>query len=329
MFADRSTWMTAGLLVACLLPSAPPGGSGGSGGFSKVELGSPFPSLAGTDAAGNETSVAAHADHVLLLAFVRPDQELSLRVLRDLQAVYADLKLGGVEVLVVASKETPRKWADVVSEDKLTLRAIQDEGERLAEECGLVAYPTTAVLGLGSVLSASVLLHDFDFRQDVLDEVRALQSFKGGVLPEAELEKRRVAERLDQARRSREGGEYDEALTVIEELTASDPESFPLHLERGELLLLLERPKEAAGAFERARELRPQSSRALRGLGLALAGSGEDARARDLLEEVCAIDPRPGPVHRELSRIYRAAGDMEKSLEHAKLALRHARRGTR
>ncbi|MBI4584152.1 MAG: tetratricopeptide repeat protein [Planctomycetes bacterium] len=296
------------------------------GGFTKAKLGEPFPEFAAKDARGAEISPQRYRDAIFVIAFVRPGQELSLRVLRDLQRIYPDLKAAGAEVVAIASERGGEKWPAIIKEHGLTFPLVADNGEKIAGLTGLVAYPTTAILSRDSILASSFLLHDYDFQKVMVDEVRGLYQKKGGKLSEEEVAKRRLEETFAEARREEERRNYRRALELYTELEKIDPEPYRISLARGEILLRLGEAAAAVEPFEKARQIHPQAARVLRGLGLAYARSGRDRDAEPLLKEAAELDPDPGPAHRELSRIYQAAGNLDQALEHAKKALAAAER---
>ncbi len=317
--ASMAAIITA-LLVAGRTPAL------AKGGFTKVNLGDRFPDFAAKDARGEAVSPERFRESCLVIVFVRPDQDLSLRVLRDLQAIYSQAKAARAEIVAVASDRASHPWPAIVKENGLTFPLAIDEGEKVAETAGLVAYPTTAVLSRGSILAGSFLLHDFDFQKVILDEVQGLYQLKEGKLSEREVATRRREEGYDEARRQEEAGNLERALDLYTELEKGEPEPFPVLLARGEILLRLGNARAAAEVFEKARASHPGAAKVLRGLGLARARDGKDREAEPLLLESVQIDPDPGPAHRELSRIYQAAGDLDKALFHAKKAVAAAER---
>ena len=322
--AVRGLWL---LGAAALLGGGAPAPA--SGGFTKVKLGEGFPELTGRDARGADVTLAEYREAPLLLAFVRPDQEFSLRVLRDLQAISPEVEQAGAKIVVVAATPDDARWPEILEQNEITLRVLFDEGGRSARACGLVAHPTTAILSRGSVLTRAFLLHEFDYQKRVLDEVLGLLELRGGTLTEEELAARRREEAFDAARREEREGRYARALELYREIAAADPAPFRAQLARGTLLLRLGRDSEAVEPLFAARAAHPQSAKAVRGLGLAYAGCGEDVLARALLEQAVAIDPDPGPVHRQLSRIYLEAGELDRALEHARKALAAVERRSR
>ena len=103
--------------------------------------------------------------------------------------------------------------------------------------------------------------------------------------------------------------DFDDALAVLDEAFAVDPDYAPAWLWRGAWLLEMSRYDEATVAYERARELEPKSPAAA-GIAQSLLRQERFAEVIEILEPVVDRIPHPH-VQRMLGEAYRAVGRME------------------
>jgi predicted Zn-dependent protease len=92
---------------------------------------------------------------------------------------------------------------------------------------------------------------------------------------------------------------YDEAQRQLEACVAASPAFGDAQEFLGELLLARNQPAEAAGRFQEAVRLRPQSPRANFGLGMALAATGNRAQAIGYLKKAATV-PEAAALLKEL-----------------------------
>lgn len=99
------------------------------------------------------------------------------------------------------------------------------------------------------------------------------------------------------------------ALKKLDELSAKDPSNGYLQELRGEILLKLNKPKEAATAYKKALKLDPARHSTIQaGLGQALLLSGNVKEAIPNLVEATRNDPNNGLAYETLARAYAQSG---------------------
>jgi len=114
-----------------------------------------------------------------------------------------------------------------------------------------------------------------------------------------------------------------QALFCLERAIAGDPRDAALRLMRGNALMLLKRPEEAALAFRAAVEADPHDAPARDGLARCLLASGDTAGAVHVYEEAIAALPGAPEPHGRLADALVATGDMNGALKAARRAVEH------
>lgn len=109
-------------------------------------------------------------------------------------------------------------------------------------------------------------------------------------------------------------GNSAQALGEFDALIASDPDNAYFHEMKGEVLLSMRRPGDAAAAFQRAAALDDSGTgiiRAQRGFALINTGNPADlAQAINELRAAISIDPTNLNAYRQLARAYGQSGDV-------------------
>jgi len=117
----------------------------------------------------------------------------------------------------------------------------------------------------------------------------------------------------------RELGRLDGSLAFYEELIASRPEDPGLELDRGAVLLSLNRAEEAEASFRRAVELDPGLAGGWFNLALIELRSEREDAAESHLQRTVALRPDHAKAHYLLAQLYRQRGDPRAS-DHAERA---------
>lgn len=104
-----------------------------------------------------------------------------------------------------------------------------------------------------------------------------------------------------------------QARGIAQSLLQQNPNSFPGLMLRGQAALFENKPQEAAGYFERARQLQPDSVEAITGLGMVHLRTSDFARGEELLLQALAADPKIVPVYDALYSLYTRTRRAEKA----------------
>ena len=141
---------------------------------------------------------------------------------------------------------------------------------------------------------------------------------------QAESERRSPALELqfDRAERAwNSGGSFLEAKTRLDRVIAALPGDVEARLLRAKVLLALDRPEDAIIDAERAAELRPQSPHTWLTLAEAARKRGNEAQAREALDEAARHAGRDAALHIRLSWNAQMLGQEKKAEAYARTAL--------
>lgn len=112
---------------------------------------------------------------------------------------------------------------------------------------------------------------------------------------------------------TRTAGHSEEALLLLQDLTAEHPELAPAQQRLGEALTEVGELAAAAAAYRRVIDLMPGSPAGYLGLGEVRLLQRDFAAARDLLERAVALDPRYRGSRYALGLAYRGLGLLEEA----------------
>lgn len=104
-----------------------------------------------------------------------------------------------------------------------------------------------------------------------------------------------------------------QARGIAQSLLQQNPKSFPGLMLRGQAALLENKPQEAAGYFELAQQLQPDSAEALAGLGMVHLRANELARGEELLLKALTANPQMIPIYDALYSVYARTNRFEKA----------------
>jgi tetratricopeptide (TPR) repeat protein len=116
-------------------------------------------------------------------------------------------------------------------------------------------------------------------------------------------------------------GRAAEALRALGDANAPGPTRPDALILAGRALLELRRPEDAAGAFATARDERPDSADAHRGLAAVYYDQGALLRAVEHLKEVARLVPGDGRPHRMIAHVYRDLDDRAAAVDAYREAL--------
>jgi len=116
-------------------------------------------------------------------------------------------------------------------------------------------------------------------------------------------------------------GDRPQALRVLKEIIAADPQNASARLLLGSVLQEAGDRDGAIAQLKEALRLRPQSAEAHNALGEAYNAFGDTAAARSLFEKAVSLDPKFAPARVNLGALLVAAGELEAAAQHLDRAI--------
>lgn len=112
-----------------------------------------------------------------------------------------------------------------------------------------------------------------------------------------------VKQFIDQATQSLQGGNFEEALNLVEQAIALDERASEAHVLKGIALSQLSRPDDATAAFRNAIMHGPYNAKAYFNLAVHYYALGQEVQAEEMAREAVRIDPKHGGARELVSRI--------------------------
>jgi tetratricopeptide (TPR) repeat protein len=122
---------------------------------------------------------------------------------------------------------------------------------------------------------------------------------------------------LNQATQSVQSGQFDQALTLVDQCLALDPSNGDAYLLRGIALSQTKQPDLAQAAFRAAADLMPGSPKPLFNLAVHLYGTGYKREAYDSANEALRLDPSHAQARDLANRLQQELGIPAPGLPHA------------
>ncbi|UCC98822.1 MAG: tetratricopeptide repeat protein [Phycisphaerales bacterium] len=259
------------------------------------------------------------------IIFWRPNHELSLEALRDLEAVAQEVGPSKFKILAVDAKlsSVQNVQAALVNE-KISFPIVLDPLRTLYEKVGLIVCPTTLLFDAKGTLQFVVTSHARQFRQVVKARLR----FFLGEIDEETMNEHikpsihRIEPDLAAAWRMynlgvqlQTEGRIDEATSIFEKVIAQYPSLAEAHCALGFLKFAAGDPNSAAERFQTALKHNPSLHQAQLGWGIILARTGEGRKAEQILLPLVGHRSIAARTRYELGRIYSARGERDKALK--------------
>ena len=305
----RVTLITAWTLVLgtlLLLPSA-------SAAFKYLQVGMEAPTIGGTDLRNGEAFDAGTLaeGEVLLVTFWATWSGRSLEQLRDLVEMSkryeeSPLQIVAINVEGLAISPTSRRLIDeTVSTLEPPFPVIIDEGLEIFYQYGVIAVPSTAVVGSDGTLRYDPAGYSYTVRDRIVDSTEVLLGLRErtetaplaqGYRPEKKASRYyRLAVQLASQRL------YERAMANLESAAEIDSLFAAPHNLQGQIALELGEDEPAAEAFRRAVSLDPASVAAWAGWGRALLRAGLHEEAIEKLESSLDLDSAYTPALLDLA----------------------------
>ncbi len=260
-----------------------------------------------------------------VIVFWRPNHELSLAALRDLEEIAHKVGLSKFKPLAVDAKlSTLQDVQTALAGQNISLPVVLDPQRTLYEEVGLIVCPTTLLFDAKGTLQFVVASHTRQFRQVVqarlrfllgeIDEQTMNEQIKP-VLHAIEPDLAAAWRMYNLGVRLQVEGKTDEATSIFEKTIAEHPSLAEAHCALGFLKFAAGDQKTAAESFRIALEHKPSLPQAQLGSGIILARSGQDQKAEQTLLPLVEQSSVAARARYELGRIYEARGQHDKALK--------------
>jgi len=307
--------------LVCLAAAVP----ASSSAFRNLEIGRPVPDFTLLDLDGMSHTLSAERGKLVILCFVRPDQDRSIRVLNEMIRINATFKNSGLVVLaVVAGAGDPASINTIKDNLNLDYPILVDSDREVYGSYGLFTLPTTSIIDSDGIMVYEYTSYGSDFEQAVVGKTKVLL----GMETEEEFEKEGVkkelitdtaeekeAERsLQVARVLLDRGFGSKAISKLERALKLDPSLTEARVLLGELYLKEGRLEDAKLSFAQALKEDSQSNNARVGLACVYLKEGDLVSAEAELKKAIALNPHPGAAMYRLGQVYEKKGEFQKAM---------------
>ncbi len=305
---------------------------GSGAAFRNLEKGQPAPDFTIKDMEDKDYSLAAEKGKIVILSFVKVDQDRSVKTLNTLEEVSAIFKSDGVTVWGITS-QTEDRGAIQSLIDKLDLNypILLDEGQKLYGEFGLFTFPATMVVDQKGNYVHEYASYSSDFQDTIVNDLKVLL----GMISEEESAKavtkteivqqspeEKDAERnLQMAKVLLKRGFGTKALPKLEKALELNPSLVEARLLSGEVYLKDEQYDKAKEQFEKVFETDPNSNEARVGIASVYIAEGKLDEAEAQLQKAITLNPDPSLALYRLGQVYEKKGDVQKAMETYRNAL--------
>jgi len=294
--------------------------------FRNLEEGKEVPDFTLKDLEGLDHTLSADRGKVVILCFVKADQDRSIRALNGLTRVHGTLKDSGLVVYGVANE--PEEGSSLQGlKDKLDLGypILIDEGKKLYGSYGLFTFPATAVIDQEGRFVYEYASYSSDFEQTMMDKAKLLL----GLISEEDFAKTEEKQEIQEltpeqkdAQRSLQmakvllgRGFGSKALPNLEKAVKLDPTLTEARILAGRVYLEEEKYAEAREQFEKVLETNPKSNDARVGIGTVLIAEGDLDGAEAELKKAITLNPDPAMAMYRLGQVYEKKGEIQKAME--------------
>jgi tetratricopeptide (TPR) repeat protein len=289
----------------------------------KLTRGDPMPafSLPRGDGGSGELGLEHLKGQPAVLVFWRPQQELSLEALRDLETLKQELGEDRLQFLAVdTARSTAQEVQAALAGHIVSFPVVLDPQRELYSQAGVIVSPTTFLLDADGVLRFKVASHPHQYSQVVRARLRYLLRD----IDEAQMNKEieptilkidhdlAAAWRMYNLGRKLQGeGKLEEAKAMYEKAVSQCPSLPEARCALGFMRFDSGDFNAAAGHFQTALTYQPEVPLARLGQAAVLARTGQPRQAEQILLSLLGHESIAIRVRYELGRIYRARGDLE------------------
>jgi peroxiredoxin/Tfp pilus assembly protein PilF len=285
--------LAAMFVFGCVLHAAPKAAAA----FRNVQAGAEAPAFRLRDLSGNEVSLESFkSDNAVLVVFWATWSSRSLAELSDVQKLLAELGPKGLKAVAVnvehehATDEDLKAIREKAAALNLSFPVLLDAGLETFRNYGVVAVPSTAVLGPGNVMREAYNGYPSFVFLEMKEQVEGLLGIrKPGDVAAAKPDTgykpaRQALLNYNLGRRLYAFGMPDKAEPKLKAAAAADPKWAAPGILLGDVYLAQakkdpEKAAEARKAFEAAVASEPENVAARTGLARALRAAGDAAGA--------------------------------------------------
>lgn len=289
-----------------------------------IKEGTALPAFSVETLAGHPVTRDAYKGKVLLLLFVRPQQDYSLTALLAADELLKKNATGNFAVLAVATREDPTgSLATLAGQKGLTVDIALDPARRMYSDVGVIVSPTALFVDADGMVRF-VVAH---LPQGYPRRLQAHADLLLGKIGESEhrdrlamaaatptKDERTFDDRLALARLLAHAGDTAQALTALAELKEKNPESVAVAAVLGSLYLRQGKVDEAAAELARLPRRDPVPTEMTLAQALLAVQRGDADEAQKRLDEA-------GLVSEERSRVLFELGQLHERQKHEAKAL--------
>ena len=326
---DRLAVPAAAVALVMALFFASPGDGAA---FRNLEKGKPLPDFTLKDLAGMNHTLSAEKGKVVILGFVRADQDRSVKTLNALEEINTLLKDEGVTVWAVTSQtEDMAAIQSLVEKLSLKYPVLLDEEGKLYGQYGLFTFPVTAIADRKGNFDFEYSSYSGDYQDTIVNKTRVLlglisedeftKSTEKTEIAEQSPEQKEAGRNLQTAKVLLKRGFGTKALPKLEKALELDPGLVEARILAGEIYVKDEQYDKAREQFEKVFETDPGSNDARIGIASVYIEEGKLDEAETQLQKAISLNPDPSLALYRLGQVYEKKGDVQKAMETYRSAL--------
>ncbi len=294
--------------------------------FRNVEKGKPLPDFTIKDLAGMDHTLSAEKGKVVVLGFVRVDQDRSVKTFNALEEINGIFKDDGVTVWAVTSQtEDKAVIRSLVEKLSLEYPVLLDESGKIYGQYGLFTFPVTAIIDQEGNFIFEYTSYGNDYKDTIVNRTRLLlgliseddftRSVEKTEIATVTAEQKEANRNLQTAKVLLQRGFGTKALPKLERVLELDPTRVEARILAGEVYIKGEQYDRAREQFEKVFEVDPNNNEARVGLASVLIAQGNLDEAEVHLQKAVALNPDPTLALFRLGQVYEKKGDTQKAME--------------
>ena len=308
--------------------------------FRNLEKGKPTPDFTVKDMEDMDHTLTAEKGKVVILSFVKVDQDRSVKTLNALEEVNEVFKEEGITVWGITSQTEDREAIKgLITNLGLNYPILLDEGKKLYGEFGLFTFPSTMLLDQDGNYIHEYTSYSSDFKDKIVNDVKVALGLMSEDDSSKAAEKTEIlqqtpeeieAERnLQMGKVLLERGFGTKALPKLEKAIELNPALIEARLLAGEVYLKDEQFDRASEQFEKVLDTDPASNEARIGIASVYIEEGKLDEAQAQLQKAITLNPDPSLALYRLGQVYEKKGDVQKAMETYRDALERLLKKTR
>jgi len=288
-----------------------------------VSTGEPAPDFTLPSIDGSTVSLSDYKGSVVVLIYLRPDQNRSVMALRELKIIHSKFNEKRLQFIGITDKKEKRDELLTLMKDiEINFPVLLDMDRDVYGSYGIRVYPTTLIIDREGKIAYAMPGHALSYKvrldgtlQYVLGEIDEvqLQEIISPKKKERDVTALYAERKYNLALKFTEMRLFDQAIEFAKQAIEARPDIAKSHILLGYLYLDDREAEMAVTQFEKTVLIDPASNDAGTGLGAALIESGNFDRAIEVLDKALLQNPNPQRTFYELGRAYELKGDKEKS----------------